>query len=81
MRIGVVIYRENILLKVVICLENPQIVKEIRTPTAGAMEKNIDTVMDRRFKSYEQSWTTEGVNNHIDKANILEYTSINRFNN
>ena len=29
----------------------------------GAMEKNIDTVIDRRFKRHGQSWTTQGVNN------------------
>ena len=27
------------------------------------MEKNIDTVIGRRFKKQGMSWTTEGVNN------------------
>jgi hypothetical protein len=29
----------------------------------GVMVKNVDTVIDRRFKRHGQSWTTEGVNN------------------
>jgi hypothetical protein len=31
--------------------------------STGAMEKNIDTVINRRFKRHGQSWTTRGVNN------------------
>jgi len=38
----------------------------------GAMEKNIDTVIDRRFKGHGQSWTTEGVNNLL-KLRLLCY--------
>jgi len=38
----------------------------------GAMEKNIDTVIDRRFKRHGQSWTTKGVNNLL-KLRTLRY--------
>jgi len=38
----------------------------------GAMEKNIDTVVDRRFKKHGQSWTTKGVNNLL-KLRTLRY--------
>lgn len=37
--------------------------KTVLVCRTGAMEKNIDTVIDRRFKRHGQSWTTEGVNN------------------
>jgi hypothetical protein len=37
--------------------------KTVLVCSTGAMEKNIDTVIDRRFKRHGQSWTTEGVNN------------------
>ena len=31
--------------------------------STGAMEKNIETVIGRRFKKHGMSWTTKGVNN------------------
>ena len=31
--------------------------------STGAMEKNIETVIGRRFKKHGISWTTEGANN------------------
>jgi len=31
--------------------------------STGAMEKNVDVVIDRRFKKHGMSWTTEGANN------------------
>jgi len=37
--------------------------KTVLVCSTGAMEKNIDTVVDRRFKRHGQSWTTKGVNN------------------
>jgi hypothetical protein len=37
--------------------------KGVLACSTGATEKNIDTVIDRRFKRHGQSWTTEGVNN------------------
>lgn len=37
--------------------------KTVLVSSTGAMEKNIDTVIDRRFKRHGQSWTTKGVNN------------------
>jgi len=37
--------------------------KMVLVCSTEAMEKNVDTVIDRRFKRHEQSWTTEGVNN------------------
>jgi hypothetical protein len=37
--------------------------KMVLVCSTGAMEKNIETVIDRRFKRHGQSWTTEGVNN------------------
>jgi hypothetical protein len=46
--------------------------KEVLVCSTGAMEKNIDTVIDRRFKRYGQSWTTEGVNNLL-KLRTLWY--------
>ncbi len=40
--------------------------------STGAMEKNVDVVIDRRFKKYGMSWTTEGVNNLL-KLRTLRY--------
>jgi len=37
--------------------------KTVLVCSTGAMEKNIDTIVDRRFKRHGQSWTTKGVNN------------------
>jgi hypothetical protein len=37
--------------------------KTVLVCSTGAMEKNIDTVVDRRFKRHGQSWSTKGVNN------------------
>ena len=42
--------------------------------STGAMEKNVDVVIDRRFKRYGQSWTTEGVNNLL-KLRTLWYNN------
>ena len=46
--------------------------KTVLVCSTGAMEKNIDTVIDRRFKRHGQSWTTEGVNNLL-KLRTLRY--------
>jgi hypothetical protein len=46
--------------------------KMVLVCSTGAMEKNIDTVIDRRFKRHGQSWTTEGVNNLL-KLRTLWY--------
>ena len=43
--------------------------------STGAMEKNIKTVIGRRFKRHGQSWTTEGVNNLL-KLRTLWYNKI-----
>lgn len=40
--------------------------------STGAMEKNVDEVIDRRFKKHGMSWTTEGVNNPL-KLRALWY--------
>jgi len=37
--------------------------KMVLVCSTGAMEKNIDVVIGRRFKKQGMSWTTEGVNN------------------
>ncbi len=37
--------------------------KRVLVCSTGAMEKNIDVVIGRRFKKHGMSWTTEGVNN------------------
>lgn len=34
--------------------------KRVLVCSTGAMEKNVDIVIDRRFKRHGQSWTTEG---------------------
>ena len=41
--------------------------------STGAMEKNIDTVIDRRFKRHGQGWTSKGVNNLL-KLRTLWYS-------
>ena len=46
--------------------------KTVLVCSTGAMEKNIDTVVDRRFKRHGQSWTVEGVNNLL-KLRTLWY--------
>jgi len=46
--------------------------KTVLVCSTGAMEKNIDTVIDRRFKRHGQSWTTKGVNNLL-KLRTLRY--------
>ena len=40
--------------------------------STGAMEKNIETVIGRRFKKHGMSWTTKGVNNLL-KLRTLWY--------
>jgi len=37
--------------------------KRVLVCSTGAMEKNIDVVIGRRFKKHGMSWTTEGANN------------------
>jgi hypothetical protein len=46
--------------------------KVVLVCSTGAMEKNIDIVINRRFKRHGQSWTTEGANNLL-KLRILRY--------
>jgi hypothetical protein len=46
--------------------------KQVLVCSTGAMEKNIETVIGRRFKKHGMSWTTEGVNNLL-KLRILWY--------
>jgi hypothetical protein len=46
--------------------------KEVLVTCDGAMEKNIDVVIGRRFKKPGMSWTKEGENN-ILKLRILCY--------
>jgi len=48
--------------------------KGVLVCSTGAMEKNIDTVIGRRFKKQGMSWTTEGVNNLL-KLRTLWYSS------
>ena len=38
--------------------------------STGAMEKNIDTVIDMRFNRHGQSWTTEWVNNLLKLSTL-----------
>jgi len=47
--------------------------KTVMVCSTGAMEKNIDTTVDRRFKRHGQSWTTNEVNNLL-KLRTLCYT-------
>jgi len=49
--------------------------KRVLVCSTGAIEKNIDTVIDRRFKRHGQSWTTEGVNNLL-KLRTLWYNKV-----
>ena len=44
--------------------------------SSGAMEKNIDVVIGRRFKRQGMSWTREGANNLL-KLRILCYDKNN----
>jgi len=46
--------------------------KSVLVCSTGAMEKNIDVVIDRRFKRLGMSWTTEGANN-LAKLRTLSY--------
>jgi hypothetical protein len=43
--------------------------------STGAMEKNIDVVIGRRFKKHGMSWTIQGVNNLL-KLRTLWYNKI-----
>jgi hypothetical protein len=42
--------------------------------STGAMEKNIETVIDRRFKKRGMSWITKGANN-LFKLRTLWYNN------
>ena len=44
--------------------------------SSGAMEKNIDVVIGRRFKKHGMSWTKEGANNLL-QLRILRYDKTN----
>jgi len=46
--------------------------KRVLVSSSGAMEKNIDVVIGRRFKRQGMSWTKEGANNLL-KLRILRY--------
>jgi hypothetical protein len=46
--------------------------KMVLVCSTGAMEKNIETVIGRRFKKHGMSWTTKGVNNLL-KLRTLWY--------
>ncbi len=46
--------------------------KRVLVCSTGAMEKNIDIVIGRRFKKHGMSWTTKGANNLL-KLRILCY--------
>lgn len=46
--------------------------KRVLVSSSGAMEKNIDVVIGRRFKKQGMSWTKEGANNLL-KLRILGY--------
>jgi len=46
--------------------------KEVLVCSTGAMEKNIETVIGRRFKKHGMSWTTKGANNLL-KLRTLWY--------
>jgi len=50
--------------------------KEVLVSGSGAMEKNIDVVIGRRFKRQGMSWTKEGANNLL-KLRILCYDKNN----
>jgi hypothetical protein len=49
--------------------------KKVLVSSSGAMEKNIDVVIGRRFKKQGMSWTKEGANNLL-KLRILRYNKI-----
>ena len=49
--------------------------KSVLVCSTGAMEKNIETVIGRRFKKHGMSWTTKGVNNPL-KLRTLWYNKI-----
>jgi len=40
--------------------------KMVLVGSTGAIEKNIETVIGRRFKKHGMSWTTKGVNNLVN---------------
>jgi hypothetical protein len=46
--------------------------KTVLICSTGAMERNIDTVIGRRFKKHGVNWTAEGVNNLL-KLRTLRY--------
>ncbi len=46
--------------------------KMVLVCSTGAMEKNIETVIGRRFKKHGMSWTTKGANNLL-KLRTLWY--------
>lgn len=46
--------------------------KKVLVSSSGAMEKNMDVVIGRRFKRQGMSWTKEGANNLL-KLRILRY--------
>jgi hypothetical protein len=46
--------------------------KRVLVSSSGAMEKNIDVVIGRRFKRQGMTWTREGANNLL-KLRILRY--------
>jgi len=49
--------------------------KRVLVCSTGAMEKNIDVVIGRRFKKHGMSWTTKGANNLL-KLRTLWYNKI-----
>ena len=49
--------------------------KKVLVCSTGAMEKNIDIVIGRRFKKHGMSWTTKGANNLL-KLRTLWYNKI-----
>jgi hypothetical protein len=53
-------------------LEDRVEAKRVLVSSSGAMEKNIDVVIGRRFKRQYMSWMKEGANNWL-KPGILRY--------
>jgi hypothetical protein len=53
--------------------------KGVLVTSSGATEKNIDTVIGRRFKKKGMSWITEGANNLV-KMRILWYNNATKGN-
>jgi hypothetical protein len=45
--------------------------KKVLVCSTGAMEKNIDTIIGRRFKRHGMSWITVGVNNLLKLRTLL----------